>query len=74
MFHNQAFHVSKNEVIQYNYFKGTVHPKIKSKDIFPLTCNSIYTSRLFWCELPSFGDIVRKDVCFLSILMKQRGT
>ena len=29
---------------------------LKSKiHIFPFTCSAIYQSRLFWCELPSFG-------------------
>ena len=36
--------------------KGTVHPKEKIH-IFPFACRDIYQSRLFWCELPCFGDM-----------------
>ena len=48
--------------------KGTVHPKIKNT-YFPsyLQCYSIDQSRLFWCELPSVGDI---HVCLLSNIME----
>ena len=38
---------------------GTVHPKIKNTDFS--SCSVIYQSRLFWCELPSFGDIGHRD-------------
>ena len=37
--------------------KGQFTPKSKIQ-IFPLTCSAIYQSRLFSCELPSFGDIL----------------
>ena len=36
-------------------FKGTVHPKIKN------TFSAVNQSRLFCCELSSFGDIGRRD-------------
>ena len=45
--------------------KGQFIPKSKI-DIFPLTRRAIYQSRLFWCELPSFGNIIRRDFCLLS--------
>lgn len=32
---------------------------------FPLTCSDVYLSRLFWCELLSFGDSCSRDVCHL---------
>ena len=40
---------------------------------FPLTCRAIYQSRQFWCELPSFGDISHRDLCFLSNIMGLNG-
>ena len=45
--------------------KGQFTPKSKIH-IFPLTFGAIYQSRLFWCELPSFGDTGRRDFCLLS--------
>ena len=48
--------------------KGTVHIHIS-----PLTCSAIYQSRLFWCELPSFGDIGRRDFCLFSKIMGLNG-
>ena len=48
--------------------KGPFAPK-SNTHIFPLTCNAIYPSRLFWCELSSFGYIDQRDVCFLSNVM-----
>ena len=42
--------------------KGQFTPKSKTH-IFPLTCNTIYPSRLFWCELSSFGYITQNDAC-----------
>ena len=45
--------------------KGTVLPKIKNT-CFSLTFSAVYQSKLFWCELPSFGDIGHRDFHFLS--------
>lgn len=42
--------------------------------ILSLTCSAIHPSSLFWCELPSPGDIGRRDVCFLSNTMELDGT
>ena len=53
--------------------KGQFSPKSKIH-IFPLTCSAVYQSRLFWCELPSVGDIGRRDVCLLSNIMELDGT
>ena len=53
-------------------FKGPVHPKSKIH-VFPLTCSAIYQSRMFWCELPSFEDIVCRDFCLLSNIMGLNG-
>ena len=51
-------------------FKGSVHPKIINiLYIFHLTCSDIYQSKLFWCELPSFGDISRKKMCNVFLLL-----
>ena len=41
--------------------------------MFPLTCSATYQSRLFWCELSSFGDIGRRDFCLLSNIMGVNG-
>lgn len=38
--------------VEANAFKGTVHPQIKLR-VFPFTRHAIYSSILFWCELPS---------------------
>ena len=40
----------------------------------PLTCSAIHSSRLFWCELPSFRDIGCRDVCLHSDIMELDGT
>ena len=59
-----------NQIItkQHTCLKGQFTPKSKIH-IFRLTCCAIYQSRLFWCELPDFGDIGRRDFClFLSII------
>ena len=48
--------------------KGLFTPKSKIH-IYPLTCGAIYQSRLFWCELSSFGDIGRRDFCLPSNVM-----
>lgn len=55
----------------WNYFKGTVRPKIKNTCFFSITCSP---SRLFWCELLSFGDIGHRDVCRLSKMMEVDST
>lgn len=52
--------------------KGHFTPKSKLH-IFPLTCSAIHSSKLFWCELPSVGDIGHKDVCLLSCIMEPDG-
>ena len=41
--------------------------------MFPLTCSAIHPPRWFWCQLPSFGDIGCRDVCFLSNIMELDG-
>ena len=46
---------------------------ISKLHIFPLTFSAIYQSKLFWCELPSFGDIGRRDVCLFSNIMGLNG-
>ena len=47
----------------------TITPKSKIY-IFLLSCSVIYSSRLFWCELPSFGNISRKDLyIFMNIMV-----
>ena len=43
----------------------SVCPKIQNTFFF-LFCCRIYQSRLFWCELYSFGDISRRDFCLRS--------
>ena len=52
--------------------KGQFTLKLKIH-IFPLTCSAIYQSKLFWCELSSFGDISRRDFCLLSNIMGLNG-
>ena len=52
--------------------KGQFTPKSKIH-IFPLTFSAVYQSKLFWCELPSFGDIRCRDFCFLSGIMEVNG-
>ena len=51
---------------------GTVHPKPKIH-ISPLTCSAVCQSKLFWCELPTFGDIGHGDFCLLSNIMGLNG-
>ena len=41
--------------------------------VFYLTCSAISQSRLFWCELPSFGEISCRDFCLLSDIMGLNG-
>ena len=53
--------------------KGTVQPQIKIH-IFPLTVITIYSSRLFWCELMSFEDISSRNVRLFSNIMELDGT
>ena len=48
--------------------KGQFTPKSKMH-IFPLTYRAIYQTKLFWCELPSFGDVG----CLFSNIMKLNG-
>ena len=48
--------------------KGEFIQKAK-QHIFPLKCSAIYPSRMFWCELQSFGDISQRDVCLLVIII-----
>ena len=45
--------------------KGQFTPR-PNIHIFPLTFSAFYLSKLFWCELQSFGDTGRGDVYFLS--------
>ena len=52
--------------------KGQFTPKSKVH-IFPLTLSVIYQSTLFWCELPSFGDIGRGALCLLPNTMAVNG-
>ena len=52
--------------------KGQFTPKSEIH-IFPLTCRAIYQSRLFWCELSSFGDIGCRDFYLLSNIMGLNG-
>ena len=55
---------------QWNFdsdLKGTVHPKIKNTHC--PSFRAIYQSTLFWCELPTFGDID----CLLSNIMGLNG-
>lgn len=49
--------------------EGQFAPKSKI-DVFSLTCSAIYQSALFWSELPSFGDIICRDVCLISEIME----
>lgn len=50
--------------------KGKFSPQSKIL-ILPLSCGSIYPSRLFWCELPSFGC---REFCLFSNTMELDGT
>ena len=45
--------------------RGTVHSKI---EVCPRTCQAVDPSKLFRCEMPSFGDISCRDVCHLNTL------
>ena len=45
--------------------KGQFTPK-SIIHIFLPSCSAIYPFRLFWCELPSFGDISCRDVLLFS--------
>lgn len=36
------------------YFPGVLKGQLH---ILPLACSAVYPSKLFWCLLPSFGDI-----------------
>ena len=40
----------------------------------PLACSAVYPSRLFWCELPNFGDIARREVGLFLNIMELDGT
>ena len=48
-------------------FCGVWSPRLKGKPqnqiyiFIPLTCSAFYQSKLFWCELPGFGDIGRSS-------------
>ena len=55
-------------------FKGTVHSQ-DQKYIFVLLPipKAIYPSKLFWCELPSFGDSGNRDFCLFSNIMEVNG-
>ena len=56
-----------------NYeLKWKFTPKSKIP-ISPLTCSAIYSSRLFWCGLSSFGDSDHRDFCLLSNIMEWNG-
>ena len=44
-------------------------PKSKRRHVFSFTFRAIYQSRLFCRELPSLGDIVRRDFCLFSNIM-----
>lgn len=46
--------------------KGTVHPP-QNNHIFPVVCSVIYSSRLFWCKLVSFGDFIVMCVSIYSL-------
>lgn len=43
-------------------------------NITPFTCSAIYPFKLFWCALPSFGDIGQRDVCLLASVIELDGT
>lgn len=49
--------------------KGTVRHQVKNI-YFPLSCSAGYLSRLLWCDLQSFRDIVCRDVCLLWNVME----
>lgn len=53
--------------------KGTVRHQVKNI-YFPLSCSAGYLSRLLWCDLQSFRDIVCRDVCLLWNVMELDGT
>jgi len=61
--------------------KRTFQPKIQDFFLlvsflffFVFSLSAFYQSRLFWCELPSVGDICCRNVCFLSNIMELDGT
>lgn len=47
------------------HIKGTVQPKNRKIDIFPLFLFAIHPSIVFRCELSSLGDIGCRDVCLV---------
>lgn len=49
--------------------RGTVHPNVTKTNPLP-SCTSIYPSKLFCCELPSFGDTERREVCSSSLYLQ----
>lgn len=52
--------------------QGTVHPNVTKTNPLP-SCTSIYPSKLFCCELPSFGDTERREVCSSSLYLQTTG-
>ena len=65
-------HKKSNSLYDQEALKGQFSPKSKIH-IFSLTFTAIHQSKLFWCELPSFGDIGRRDFCLLSNIMGLNG-
>lgn len=51
----------RENYIHHTNFKGTVHTKIQNVCFFHLACQAVYPSRMFWCELLSFGAISCRD-------------
>ena len=66
-----SFPSDQDEVI-----KGIVHPKSMKTFFFffVFPCSAFDLSRLFWCELPSFGDIGVRGVCLLLNITELDGT
>ena len=61
--------VLASHVFKVYLLEGTIHSHIKITYHIPLTRGAIYQSRLFWYELPRFGDIGCRDFCLFSNIM-----